>query len=439
MANRETFTSKRGFILACIGSAVGMGNIWLFPTRISAYGGATFLIPYLLFVLLIASTGVIGEMSFGRFTKSGPIGAFARATQMRFGTETPGKVIGIVPVLSSLCMAIGYSIVVGWILWYTVASFIPSAQLAPSVESFAATFGQVAGDNMPFQIIAMVGVIAIMALGVTRGIERIHFIMMPLFFVMFIGLALYAATLPGALNGYRYVFMLDPRGLLDPLVWVYALGQAFFSLSIAGNGTLIYGSYLDDKENIPQSAKYVAIFDTLAAVIASLVIIPAMASAGQTLSSGGPGLMFIYLPHLFAGMPGGALFQIIFFVAVLFGGFTSLINLYEAPIATLQEILHVKRATAVCCIGVIGIIVGLAIRPIVAQWMDVLSIYFCPIGALLAAIMFFWFIKKPIVLEQVSKGRNRPLPLVFFYLARYAFCPIVLIVLIVGCVMGGIG
>ena len=267
MANRETFSSKRGFILACIGSAVGMGNIWLFPTRISAYGGATFLIPYLLFVLLIGSTGVIGEMSFGRFTKSGPIGAFARATQMRFGTETPGKVIGIVPVLSSLCMAIGYSIVVGWILWYTVASFIPSAPLAPSVESFAATFGQVAGDNMPFQIVAMVGVIAIMALGVTRGIERIHFIMMPLFFVMFIGLALYAATLPGALNGYRYVFMLDPRGLLDPLVWVYALGQAFFSLSIAGNGTLIYGSYLDDKENIPQSAKYVAIFDTLACLL----------------------------------------------------------------------------------------------------------------------------------------------------------------------------
>ncbi|NPD31303.1 sodium-dependent transporter [Eggerthellaceae bacterium zg-1084] len=438
-AARETFNSKRGFILACIGSAVGMGNIWLFPTRISAYGGATFLIPYLIFVLLIASTGVIGEMAFGRATKSGPIGAFAQATKARFGTELPGKILGLLPVLSSLCMAIGYSIVVGWIFTYAFESFAGTTLALPSVDAFAGHFGGIAADNSVFQTISMVAAVIIMALGVVKGIERLNFFLMPLFFLMFIGLAVYTATLPGAAEGYRYVFLLDPAGLADPMVWVYALGQAFFSLSIAGNGTLIYGSYLSPHEDVPQSAKYVALFDTLAAVVASLVIIPAMASAGQTLDTGGPGLMFIFLPHLFANMPGGAVFQAVFFCAVLIGGFTSLVNLFEAPIATLQERFALTRRTAVLSIGGLGLVAGLLIQAIVADWMDVLSVFFCPLGALIAAVMFYWLFTRERVEHEVNLGRRKPLGAWFYPLAKYVFCPIVLVVLVVGAVMGGIG
>lgn len=439
MDTRETFRSKRGFILACIGSAVGMGNIWLFPTRISAYGGATFLIPYLIFVLLIVSTGVIGEMAFGRATRRGPIGAFGEATKQRFGTEKPGKLLGLVPVLSSLAMAIGYSVVVGWIFKYTFDSFTGQTIALQGVDAFNALFGSVAQGNYLWQTIAMACAIVIMVLGVSRGIERVNEIMTPLFFFLFVGLALYTVTLPGALAGYQYIFMLDPAGLLDPMVWVFALGQAFFSLSIAGSGTLIYGSYLNEHENVPQSARMVALFDTLAAVLASLVIIPAMASVGERLSTGGPGLMFIFLPNLFSEMPGGSVFMIVFFVAVLFGGFTSLINLFEAPIATLQDSLGLNRRSAVLAIGGLGLVVGLLIQPIVAEWMDVCSIYLCPIGAAIAAVMFFWFYGKDRVLEEVDRGREKPLGSWFYPLAKYVFCAVTVVVLVVGSILGGIG
>ena len=207
---------------------------------------------------------------------------------------------------------------------------------------------------------------------------------MPLFFCLFVGLAIYIATLPGAADGYRYIFVLKPEGLLDPMVWVYALGQAFFSLSVAGNGTLIYGSYLSKEADVPESARTVAFFDSMAAILSALVIIPAMATAGETLTQSGPGLMFIYLPNLFREMPGGRILMAVFFVAALFAGVTSLVNLFEAPTATLQEKLHLSRGTAVAVIGVVGLAVGLCIQGIVSGWMDVCSIYACPIGALQA-------------------------------------------------------
>ena len=146
-AKRDAWRSKWGFILACIGSAVGMGNIWLFPARISAYGGATFLIPYLIFVVIIGSTGVIGEMAFGRATRSGPIDAFGAATRMRFGSEKPGKLLGLIPVAGSLAMAIGYSVVTGWIFKYTAQSFTGSLSSLTDVDAFAA--GVDIGDDKP--------------------------------------------------------------------------------------------------------------------------------------------------------------------------------------------------------------------------------------------------------------------------------------------------
>lgn len=438
---RDSFKSRWGFILACIGSAVGMGNIWLFPARVSQYGGATFLIPYLIFVLLIGSTGVIGEMSFGRATGMGPIGAFGQATEMRNGNKKLGEALGLLPVIGSLALAIGYSVVVGWIFKYMAGSFTGSVLANDGVDQFGALFGGTAsawGNNL-WQVVGMVVTLIIMIFGIGDGIEKANKIMMPLFFVMFIGLGIYVATLPGAADGYKYIFVLDPKGLADPLVWIYALGQAFFSLSVAGNGTLIYGSYLSKKENIPSSAKMVAIFDTLAAMLAALVIIPAMASAGQQLSSGGPGLMFIFLPNIFKNMPGGSFIMIIFFIAVLFAGLTSLINLFEAPTATLQEMFHLKRTTAVAIIGVIGLVVGLSIQGIVSNWMDVCSIYICPLGALLAAILFFWVCKKDFVLSQVNLGRNKPLGNWFYPLAKYVFCGVTGVVLLAGAFLGGIG
>ena len=436
---RDSWASRAGFVLACIGSAVGMGNIWLFPSRVSAYGGATFLIPYLIFVALIGSTGVIGEMAFGRATRSGPIHAFGQATKRSCGSERPGRALGFIPVLGSLAMAIGYSVVVGWIFNYLAASFTGGLNGLADVGAFTARFDATAAGNAPWQIAGMLITLTIMALGVGGGIEKANKLMMPLFFVLFLGLAVYLAFLPGSATGYRYIFILDPKGLADPMVWVYALGQAFFSLSIAGNGTLIYGSYLSEDSDIPADARLVAVFDTLAALVAALVIIPAMALAGQELTQSGPGLMFIFLPNVLRGIPGGGIILMVFFTAVTFAALTSLINLFEAPVATLQELFHLSRPVAVALIGAVGIGVGLAISPIVSQWMDVCSIYICPLGALLAAVMFFWVWGKDDALAQVNQARKKPLGRWFYPLAKYLFCGVTLLVLVLGAVMGGIG
>ena len=437
---RDSWRSKWGFILSCIGSAVGMGNIWLFPSRVSAYGGGTFLLPYLIFVFLISSTGMIGEMCFGRATRSGPIGAFGQATKQRFGSEKPGRLLGLVPVLGSLALAIGYSVVVGWIFKYLFRAVEGTLSTLPDVTAFDRLFVTTATSNVSWQIIGMAVTIAIMIFGISRGIERANKIMIPLFYALFLGLAVYLVLLPGTADAYRYIFRFDLAGLRDPMVWVFALGQAFFSLSIAGNGTLIYGSYLSDEANVPRDARIVALFDTGAALLSALVIIPAMAYAGQQLNTGGPGLMFVALPNVLKDVPGGSLVLALFFLAVVFAALTSLVNLFEAPTATLQEMFHLHRPVAVSVIGAIGIVVGLIIAPNVSGWMDVCSIYICPIGALLAGVMFFWVCKKDFVVQQVNKACPNPLGRWFLPATRWVFCGVTLLVLILGATTkGGIG
>lgn len=437
---RDRFKSRWGFILACIGSAVGMGNIWLFPARVSACGGGAFLIPYFIFVILIGSTGVIGEMCLGRATRSGPIDAFGYATASK-GKKAVGQVLGIIPTLGSLALAIGYTVVMGWIFKYAVGTFTGATLDATDVDSFTSNFGTMAsafGNNL-WQIIAVVVTFVILIFGIGSGIEKANKVMMPLFFFLFLALAIYISTREGAIEGYKYIFTVDFNALKDPKTWIYALGQAFFSLSVAGNGTLIYGSYLSDDVNAPSSARNIAFFDTMAAMLAALVIIPAMATAGAELTTGGPMLMFVFLPNLFKTMPGGSIIAIVFFVAVFFAGMTSLINLYESPIATLQERLKIKRAPACLIVGVIGLGVSLCIQHIVSEWMDVVSIYICPLGAGLAGIMFFWVLGKKFVSEQVNKGREKPIGNWFYPLAKYVFCGICILVLVAGAVLGGIG
>ena len=442
MKKRDSFNNKWGFILACIGSAVGMGNIWMFPTRVSMYGGGSYLIPYFIFVALIGFTGVIGEMSFGRATKSGPVDAFGYACETKNKNKRKlGEAIGFIPVLGALAMAIGYTVVMGWILKYMIGAFTGKTLAPADTEGFAASFGSMAsafGNNV-WQIVALVIGIIILMFGVGRGIEKANKIMMPVFFILFAVLGIYVAFQPGAIEGYKYIFRVDPEAFADPKTWIFALGQAFFSLSVAGNGTLIYGSYLSDNEDIPAAAGRVALFDTIAALLAALVIIPAMATTGAQLNQGGPGLMFIFLPALFKSMPGGYIVAIIFFVAVFMAGLSSLINLYEAPIATIQEKLHLGRKASCTIISAIALVVSICIQGIVSGWMDILSIYICPLGAGLAGIMFFWVCGKKYVETQVNTGRDKKFTDKFYPICKYIFCPVRFLVLILGIVLGGIG
>ena len=438
---RDSWKTNWGFILSCIGSAVGMGNIWMFPARVSKYGGGTFLLPYFLFVIMIGLSGVIGEMAFGRAARSGPIGAFGQAMASRGKGRRLGEAIGYIPVLGSLSLAIGYSVIVGWILCYSAGSLTGTTLAPGNVDGFALAFSSMArsfGNNF-WQTVGLVITFIIMVLGISGGIEKINKIIMPLFFLLFLGLAVYMAFQPSAADGYRYIFRIDLKGLADPMTWVFALGQAFFSLSLAGNGTLIYGSYLDDREDVTNAAWKVALFDTLAALLAALVIIPAMATAGSGLDEGGPGLIFVYLPNHFKSMPGSRILVIVFYTAVLLAGISSLINLLETPIAALQQQFKLSRRTSVSVIAAAALAIGLCIQGIVSGWMDFVSIYICPLGAGLAGIMFFWVFGSDYAKKEVEKGRLRPIGPWFSFMTSYLFCGLTAAVFVLGIVFGGIG
>ena len=334
---RGEFRSRMGFIIACVGSAVGMGNIWMFPYRVGKFGGFAFLIPYFIFIILLGFSGVIGEMAFGRSVKSGPMGAFGAAMKMRFGkkSEKWGKIIGLIPVLGSLAMAIGYSVVVGWLIKYFWAAL---SGVLINVEDMGAYFGETAISfgSVPWHMLALGVTFAVMVLGISNGIEKMNKIMMPLFFVFFIILLIRVATLAGAAEGYKYLFVPRWEQLGNIQTWVYALGQAFFSLSVAGSGTIVYGSYLKKDVDVVSCAKNVALFDTIAALISGMVVIPAVFAFGLDVGSGPP-LMFITLPAVFQNMPVGSVFAVLFFIAAIFAAITSLVNL------TLDRVFRGKR------------------------------------------------------------------------------------------------
>ncbi len=439
---RDSFSGKRGFILASIGSAVGMGNIWRFPAMVSLWGGMTFIIPYLIFVVLISASGVIGEFALGRAAGAGPSGAFGMCTERRYGNRKIGERIGLIPVIGSLALAIGYTCVVAWIIKYTCMAFSGDLfGMGQDMDVISGTFNDTAsawGANA-WVVVAVVATLVIMSLGVSRGIERANNILMPVLFVLLIGLAIYVGTLPGASAGYSYILTIDFDILANPLVWIFAFGQAFFSLSVAGNGSVIYGSYFKKNESIPSAAFYVALFDTISAFLAAMVIIPAMAAGGAELNEGGPGLMFVYIVNVFNGMAGGQIIGIVFFVSVLFAGMASIVNLYEAPVSFLQERFGAGRVKATVAMLVIGGAVALCIQSIVSPWMDGVSIYVCPLGALLAAVMFFWVAGSDFALENVNEGARRPLGRWFIPLGKYAYCALTLVALVAGALLGGIG
>ena len=433
---RSTFSGKLGFVLSAAGASVGLGNIWRFPYLAAKYGGGIFL---LIYILLTASFGyvlIMSETALGRMTRKSPVGAFEH-----FGKTKSFKIGGWLNAVIPMLIVPYYSTIGGWVIKYLVEYFKGNVQ-AVAEDGY---FGNFISDSWQVELwfLVFAALVFIIILGgVQNGVERMSKIMMPVLFGLFLVLAVYIATLPGAQEGYKYILTINPAGLADPKVWVFAFGQAFFSLSVAGNGSVIYGSYLPEGEDIPGSARNVAVFDTIAALLAALVIVPSMAAvlgAGISEVHGGPGLMFVYLVNVFNAMPGGRIIGVVFFICVLFAGVSSIVNLYEAPIAFLQEQFKFKRAAAVGTIGVIGLIVSISIHPWTSQWMDVVSIYICPLGAALAGVMFFWVLSKKSALEEVNNGAKKPIGSWFYPLGKYVYIPLSLAALVLGIIYGGIG
>lgn len=455
---QDGFRSQWGFIMSAVGSCVGMANVWRFPMLVSRYGGLTFLIPYFIFAFIISQSGMMEEFSLGRWSGAGPAGAFGKAMENGGRRRRIGELLGGIPILGALCLAIGYSVIMGWVFYYTKMAFTGElTAMGGNMDLIRRTFGAVApeadslieavrmtlatgGANNFWIIVGIAVSFVIMILGVSRGIEKSCKIMIPALYVLFIALAVVMVFTPGTGSGYRYIFSINPVGLLNPEVWIFAFGQCFFSLSVAGSGSIVYGSYLGKDVKIRQSAVTCAIFDTSAALLAMLIIIPAMATAGADLGDGGPGLMFIFVLPVFNTMGTAArLIVIFFYLAILFAGLSSVINLFETPINFLQEQLHMKRPVATILIHVIGAGAALMIQPWTSQWMDTVSIYVLPLGALTAGIMYFWVMRKDTALEAAQLGSDKPLMKWFYPFGRYIFVPLCALCFVLGIALGGIG
>ena len=458
LQKQDGFKSQWGFIMAAVGSCVGMANVWRFPMLVSRYGGLTFLIPYFIFAFIICQSGMMEEFSLGRWAKSGPSGAFGKAMENGGHPKKIGQWLGGIPVIGSLCLAIGYSVIMGWVFYWTKMAFTGElTAMGQDMDAIGGAFGAVApeadnliaaiqqtlatgGANNFWIIFGIVISFLIMILGVSGGIEKSCKIMIPALYVLFIILAVMMIFTPGTAEGYRYIFTLNPEGFLNPEVWVYAFGQCFFSLSVAGSGSVVYGSYLGDDVKIRQSAVICAIMDTSAALLAMLIIIPAMASAGGDIGNGGPGLLFISVIPVFNSMGAIArLIMIFFYVAIVFAGVSSVINLFETPVNFLQEQLHMKRVPATALIHVFGLIVALLIQPWTSQWMDMISIYILPLGAVTAGIMFFWVMKKDTALAAAQLGSDKPIMKWFLPFGKYVFVPLCIACFVLGIAWGGIG
>ena len=369
------------------------------------------------------------------------MGAFSKALEMRGvkNGDKIGRVIGVIPVLGALGIAIGYAVVIGWFIKYLIEAACGTLVTQPDMAAF---FGSIAGPfgSVGYHVAALAITLAVMAFGVSRGIERLNKIMMPIFFILFCVLLVRVAMLPGALDGYAYLFVPHWEALANPQTWVLALGQAFFGLSLAGSGTLVYGSYLKNDVDVVSSAKNVVLFSTLAAVLSAMVVIPAVFALGVDPLSGPP-LLFITLPQVFADMPFGGLFCFLFFLAVACAALTSLVNLFEPPIEALQSQLNMPRWAAVLVVFVVALGVGVFIEDgnAVGAWMDFVSIYAIPLGALCAAVMFFWVCPKGFAKAQAQLGRKKPLGAWFEPMARYVFVGLTALVIVLGIALGGIG
>ena len=433
-----TFTSKIGFVLAAVGSAVGMGNIWMFPYRTGQYGGAAFLIPYLLFIALFSYVGLSGELAFGRLTGTGPIGSYEYAMKTR--GKKGGAVLGAIPLFGSLGIAIGYSIIVGWVARCAFGALTGSL-MSTEPETYFAQMSATHLSSVPWHTIVVVITVAILIFGVSGGIEKINKVMMPAFFILFLIIAVRVLFLPGALEGYKYLLVPQWEYLLNPRTWIMAMGQAFFSLSVTGSGMIIYGSYLSKKEDIVHSSCMTAVLDTCAAMLAGFAVIPSVFAFGLDPASG-PKLLFITLPRVFQQMPLGRLFAFLFFISVLFAGITSLANMLEAVSEAAQTRLKLNRKAAVLVAGVATLAVGLLIEQeaLMGRWMDIITIYVVPIGAILGAVMIYWVLGVKTIKKELMDGRDKPLSPAYDFLAKYVYVFLAAVVVICSFVIpGGIG
>lgn len=353
---RGKFSGRIGYVLAVAGSAVGLGNIWRFPYLAAKYGGGMFLLVYLILTVTFGYVLIVSETALGRMTKKGPVGAFHS-----FGKSLPFHFGGWINAVVPMIIVPYYCVIGGWVLKFLI-------------EYLRGNAGILAGDGYFSEFIASSGnvefwfllftffVFAVILAGVEQGVERVTKVMMPVLVVLAVFVAIYVMTRPGAFEGVKY-FLVPNFENFSWMTVVAAMGQMFYSLSIAMGVLYTYGSYIDKEMDIEKSTSQVEIFDTGIAMLGGLRIIPAVfAFSGGDMATlkAGPSLTFITLPKIFASMSAGVVIAIAFFLMFLFAALTSAISIMEASVATLQDELHLSRAKSCLIMVVVTFVLGSA-------------------------------------------------------------------------------
>lgn len=436
MKNRENFTSRAGFVISCIGAAVGLGNIWMFPYRLGQNGGAVFLIPYFIFVLILGSTGLITEFAFGRGAEGGALTGIKKGFKNK--SLKGGILFGFIPAIGLAGVFMFYNVVVGWIIKYlglSLSGNIKNIDIPKYFESFAGST-----QTIPWNLLAIVLALVIVCMGISKGIEKINKIIMPMLFGIFILLAIRSLTLPGAIDGVKYLLTPQWSYLFKINTWVMALGQAFFTVSLNGCGMVVYGSYIEKDLDIPRSAVSTAVLDTIAALLASFVIMPAVFAFGLD-PAAGPPLLFITIPTIFKAIPGGQILMILFFLSVLFAAISSSINMLEGPVESFMAQTKLSRKTATILIAVVSFVLSIPLNlnmNLFSNFADVITIVISPLAALLVFIVFYFMYNKEQVLEEINRGAKRKVGNKFFMFSKYGFTLITVLVIILGIIYGGI-
>jgi NSS family neurotransmitter:Na+ symporter len=424
---KDLFSSKWGFILAAAGSAIGMGNIWLFPYRAAENGGFAFVFAYTVCAFGLGFIALVGELAFGRLTGNGPLGAFRKALRLSGGHHKMGEFIGWLPIIVITIIGLGYTVVVSWTLRFLVGSITGSVFTTFVNDQ---SFALVIGNNAALWIITTLIISGFtMVGGIEKGIEKVNKIMMIAFLALFLMLAIRVVFLPRSIEGYKFIFALKWESLFNARTWILALGQSFYSLSTFGSIMLVYGSYARKKEDIIYSSKSVVVLSILASLIASMVIIPAVFSFGKNLDSGSS-LMFITMPDIFKSIPLGQIYMIIFFTAVFFAAITSLISILEVAVESLQKKLKMSRFISVTLAVVVVSVFSILTNGHINEFMDVLQIHFVPLCALLSAVFTFWIIPSKRIISELQQGRSKKVSKWIIPIGKYVFCSFVIIIYI---------
>ncbi|MDO5518271.1 MAG: sodium-dependent transporter [Clostridium sp.] len=437
MAKREGFSSRIGFIMSCIGSAIGLGNVWMFPYKLGENGGAAFLIPYFIFVFALGSMGLIGEMCFGRMYKQGSLGAIR--TVMNEKNKKGGKILSVIPTVGLLGIFMFYTIVIGWILKYFVISI--TGQLG-NIDT-ASYFGNFAfsSGSVLWHLAAVVITLVIVSVGVSNGIEKINKVVIPLLFIIFIMLMVKSFSLDGSSKGIEYLLQPKWENLLIPKTWIMALGQAFFTVSITGCGMVIYGSYAGKHFDIPNCAFSTAIFDTFSALLAAFMIIPAVFAFGLS-PTAGPSLMFITVPTIFQEMPFGGILCALFFLSIICAAISSSISLLEGPVEAVMTITKWNRKKATIIVALAGFLLAVPLctnELLFNDFTDFVTIVLSPLGAVVTAVIFYYMVDSKKILDEVNEGAKYKFGHWFINFGRYIFVPATVIIIVLGVIYGGIG